>query len=68
MPCARAHVNQGVAISTYHIYYIYIMAEDLDDYFSTDFFNWNYNEMINKPGLDPYNNKKKLDPFGFNEI
>jgi hypothetical protein len=44
------------------------MAEDLDDYFSTDFFNWNYNEMINKPGLDPYNNKKKLDPFGFNEI
>ena len=27
---------------------------------------WNYNDMINKPGLDPYNNKKKLDPFCYN--
>ena len=33
------------------------MSEDLTD--STDFNNWNHNEMINKPGLDPYN---CLDP------
>jgi hypothetical protein len=42
------------------------MSEDLNDFFSTDPDNWNYNEMINKPGIDPYNNKKKLDPFGYN--
>ena len=41
------------------------MAEDLNDYFSTDFNNWNYNEFINKKGFDPYNNKKKLYPFGY---
>jgi hypothetical protein len=41
------------------------MSEDLD-FFGTDFNNLNYNEMINRPGLDPYNNKKKLDPFGYN--
>ena len=33
------------------------MSEDLD-VFSTDFNNWNHNEFINKPGIDPYNNKK----------
>ena len=40
------------------------MSEDLE-FFSTDFNNWNYNEFINKSGVDPYN-KKKLDPFGCN--
>jgi hypothetical protein len=39
------------------MYYIYIMSEDLD-VFSTDFNNWNHNEFINKPGIDPYNNKQ----------
>ena len=34
------------------------MPEDIE-YFSHDFNNWNHNEMINKPGLDPYN---CLDP------
>ena len=33
------------------MYYIYIMAEDLNDYFSTDFNNWNYKEMIIKQAL-----------------
>ena len=41
------------------------MSEDLE-FFSTDFNNWNYNEFINKPGIDPDNNEKKLDPFGYN--
>ena len=41
----------------YHIYYIYIMAEDLNDFFSTDFNNWNYNEFINTTNADPYNKK-----------
>ena len=41
------------------------MSEDLNDFFNTDPDKWNYNEMINKPGFDPYNNKKKLDPFGY---
>jgi hypothetical protein len=27
---------------------------------------WNYNEKINKPGLDPYNNKKTLDTVSYN--
>jgi hypothetical protein len=27
----------------YHILYIYIMSEDLNDFFITDFDNWNYN-------------------------
>ena len=40
------------------------MSECLE-FFSTDFNNWNYNEFINKSGVDPYN-KKKLDPFGCN--
>ena len=34
------------------------MTEYLNDFFSTDFDNWNDNEMINKPGIDPYNNEK----------
>jgi len=33
------------------MYYIYVMAEDLNDYFSTDFNNWNYKEMIIKKAL-----------------
>ena len=33
------------------------MSEDLD-FFSTDFNNWNYNEMINRPGLNPDNINK----------
>ena len=40
----------------YHITYIhiciYIMSEDLNDFYSTDFNNWNYNEFINKTGID----------------
>ena len=32
------------------------MSEDLDDFFSIDIKNWNYNEMINKPGMDHDNN------------
>ncbi len=35
------------------------MAEDLNVFFSTDSNNWNFNELINKPGLDPYNTNKK---------
>jgi hypothetical protein len=42
------------------------MSEDLNDFFSTDFNNWSYNEFINKPGVDPYNNKINLDPSGYN--
>ncbi len=42
------------------------MAEDLNDYFSTDFNNCNYNKFMNKKGFDPYNNKKKLYQFGYN--
>ncbi len=34
------------------------MAEDLTDFCSTDINNWNYNEFINIPGIDPYNNNK----------
>ena len=41
------------------------MSEGLNELFSTDINNWNLNDMINKPGLDPYNNKKKLEPFGY---
>jgi hypothetical protein len=41
------------------------MAQDLTDFFSTDFNNLNDNEFINKTGFDPYNNEKKLDPFGY---
>ena len=37
------------------------MSEDFE-YFSSDFNNWNNNEWINKPGVNPRNNKKKLDP------
>ena len=44
------------------MYIIYIMSEDLTGFFSTDFNNWNYNEMINNPGVDPYNNQK-IRPF-----
>ncbi len=33
------------------------MSECLE-FFSTDFNNWNYNEFINKSGVDPYNKKK----------
>jgi hypothetical protein len=42
------------------------VSEDLAYFFSTDVNNWNYKEMINKPGIDPYNNNKKLDPFSYN--
>ena len=35
------------------------MSEDLD-FFSTDFNNWNYNEMFIKPDIDPFNNNKKF--------
>jgi len=42
------------------------MAEDLNVFFSTDSNNWNFNELINKPGLDPYNTNKKLDPSSYN--
>jgi len=31
------------------------------EFFSTDFNNWNFDNLINKPDFDPYNNKKKLD-------
>ena len=44
----------------YHIHYIYKMAQDLIDFFSTDFNNCNYNKFMNKKGFDPYNNKKNL--------
>jgi hypothetical protein len=40
-----------------------MMSEEFE-FFSTDFNNWNFNNMINKPGLDPFNNNKKLDQFG----
>ena len=36
------------------------------EFFSNDFNNWNYNEMQTKPDIDPFNNNKKLDPFGYN--
>ena len=39
------------------------MSEEFE-FFSTDLNNWNYNEFMNKTGIDPYNNNKKLDPFG----
>ncbi len=42
------------------------MSEGLTQFFSNDFNNWNYNEFINKPGVDFYNNNKKLDPFCYN--
>jgi len=52
----------------YHIIYIYIyiyiLAEEFE-LFSTDSNNWKYNIMINNPDHDPYNNDKKLDPFGY---
>jgi hypothetical protein len=41
------------------------MSEDFE-FFSNDFNNWNSNEMINKTGIDPYNNKKQHDPFIYN--
>jgi len=42
------------------------MSEEFE-FFSTDFYIWNFNNMINKPGLDPFNNNKKLDQFGERE-
>ncbi len=27
--------------------------------------SFNYNDMINKPDIDPYNNDKKLDAFSY---
>jgi hypothetical protein len=39
------------------------MSEDFE-FFNTDFNDWNLNNMINKPGIDPFNNNKKSDPFG----
>ena len=41
------------------------MSEEFE-IFKTDINNWNYIEFINKTGIDPYNNNKKLDPFGYN--
>ena len=41
------------------------MSEDFH-FFNTDFNDWNLNNMINKPGIGPFNNNKKLDPFGYN--
>ncbi len=41
------------------------MAEEFE-FFSTDSSIWNYNIMINNSDHDPYNNNKKLDPFGYN--
>ena len=35
------------------------------EFFSTDFNNWNFDNLINKPDFDPYNNKEKLDPFDY---
>jgi hypothetical protein len=40
------------------------MSEDFE-FLITEFNNWNFN-VINKPGIDPFNNKEKLDPFGYN--
>ena len=31
------------------------MSEYLNDFFSTDCNNWNYNEFTNTPNADPYN-------------
>jgi hypothetical protein len=61
------------------------MSEDLNDFFRTDFNNWNYNPFINNWNYndfvniteraqlffyyckgDHYNNKERLDPFGYN--
>ncbi len=41
------------------------MSEEFE-FFSTDADNFNFNEMFNKSGIDPYNNYKKLDPLGYN--
>jgi hypothetical protein len=41
------------------------MAKEFE-FFSTDPNNWNYIAMINNSDFDPYNNNKKLDPFGYN--
>jgi hypothetical protein len=40
------------------------MSEEFE-FFCTDYNNFNYNEIVNKPGLDPFNNNKKLDPLGY---
>ena len=40
------------------------MSEDFE-FFYWFFNNWNFNNMSNKPGIDPFNNKK-LDPFSYN--
>jgi hypothetical protein len=39
---------------------------DALDLFSTDVNNWNFNDTIIKPGIDPCNNNKKLDHLGYN--
>ncbi len=41
------------------------MCEDFE-FLSNDVNNWNYNEMLIKPGIDAFNNIKKIDPFGYN--
>ena len=43
------------------------MSEEFD-FFSTDFDNLNLNNIINKQGLDSFNNNKKLVPFGYNYV
>ena len=40
------------------------MSEEFE-FFCTEYNNFNYNEIVNKPGLDPFNNNKKLDPLGY---
>jgi hypothetical protein len=37
------------------------MAEDLNDLFSNDRNNWNYNEFMNTPNADPYNKKRAIN-------
>ena len=38
--------------SNIYIYIIYIMSEEFI-FFTSDFNDWNYNEMIESPDLDP---------------
>ena len=42
------------------------MAEDLNEYFISDFNNGIIMNVMKKTGVDPYYNKKKFEPFGYN--
>jgi hypothetical protein len=42
------------------------MSKDLNDFFSTDCNNWNYNEFIKTPNADPYNKKCVINISGNN--